>query len=634
MNNDTHTGVKAKQPDTYHGERVKLEEWILQLELLFRFNKEIKDTDKATYAATFMRGDAHKWIAPQLTKYLDNNDDDDDDDSDDEDDENTTLFENWGTFKTKLRQVFGVSNEKNKAVREIQRVKQLKSATDYAAKFQHYAVQTDWDDNALMALYRQGLKPKVKEELMRSGVMLDSMERLYEETIRIDNDLFELAEEMKGIHGYKNAHGRTQEVVRYFPQKGRSVPIRPRVRYTEEMDWTRDVNATFPSKAGDDFGKKKKYDKKSKDPRRITCYGCGKTGHIARNCRSKNKVTRFVNVTTKSSYHGEDEGESEWEILEPTPGEGRLMVDDPDSESGPEHHEDAPPPKKHRAERNARQAAARSRNDRREKRRLRLAHEWAPQETAQMYIAREPYEFRSDSEEEYVSPEESDGPKGSIEYDGEELARQIEELDLPNETANDEWENDYHRMNQHEKKKVDLWADKYVKHVSEHFIDCGKHEEVKGTKKPELPSMRQAMYDMDPRNQNHGQLHFSACMYPLCNTHLSDKEASYYPRNRSKEICGRTWGQCHNDFCPIHLYDKRINSNFPGKTPKQVVDMQIAVNRQCIGDNTWQTCLCVDCERHYEAKCKNGFAPVQSFLGTRLAPGIYTGQYAPQTQRN
>ena len=38
--------------------------------------------------------------------------------------------------------------------------------------------------------------------------------------------------------------------------------------------------------------KKDKDDKKKK----INCYACGKEGHIARNCISKNKVKRQLNV--------------------------------------------------------------------------------------------------------------------------------------------------------------------------------------------------------------------------------------------------------------------------------------------------------------------------------------------------
>ena len=44
-------------------------------------------------------------------------------------------------------------------------------------------------------------------------------------------------------------------------------------------------------------GPSKPYYKKDKDDKKkINCYECGKEGHIARNCMSKNKVKRQLNV--------------------------------------------------------------------------------------------------------------------------------------------------------------------------------------------------------------------------------------------------------------------------------------------------------------------------------------------------
>ena len=44
-----------------------------------------------------------------------------------------------------------------------------------------------------MRMYRQGLKPAVRRELMRSGANIDTLAELIEEAIRVDNDLYELA---------------------------------------------------------------------------------------------------------------------------------------------------------------------------------------------------------------------------------------------------------------------------------------------------------------------------------------------------------------------------------------------------------------------------------------------------------
>jgi hypothetical protein len=48
---------KVARPDLYHGDRTKLEEWILQFDLYFKFNgADMDDNDYAAFMASFMRG--------------------------------------------------------------------------------------------------------------------------------------------------------------------------------------------------------------------------------------------------------------------------------------------------------------------------------------------------------------------------------------------------------------------------------------------------------------------------------------------------------------------------------------------------------------------------------------------------
>ena len=91
-----------------------------------------------------------------------------------------------------MREVFSPFKEDVIAEQKIQKLRQTKSAADYTTEFQQYKTLIDWDDNALMRMYRQGLKPAVRMELMRSGSSLKTLNELINEAIRVDNELYKL----------------------------------------------------------------------------------------------------------------------------------------------------------------------------------------------------------------------------------------------------------------------------------------------------------------------------------------------------------------------------------------------------------------------------------------------------------
>ena len=88
------------------------------------------------------------------------------------------VFANFTRFKAYIKSVFGNTNEENEAVRVIQSLRQKTSAAEYIAVFREYAARTNWDDNgnAMLTMYRRGLKENVKDELMRHGGQLDTLD--------------------------------------------------------------------------------------------------------------------------------------------------------------------------------------------------------------------------------------------------------------------------------------------------------------------------------------------------------------------------------------------------------------------------------------------------------------------------
>jgi hypothetical protein len=299
------TNVRANKPDTYHGDRNKLEAWLLQVDRYFHLEGDkIEDEDKVVWASTFFRGDAEKWANPFIRRYMDTTI---------VDGGNTNLVEDWTTFKTKMREVFSPFKEDVIAEQKIQKLRQTKSAADYTTEFQQYKTLIDWDDNALMRMYRQGLKPAVRMELMRSGSSLKTLNELINEAIRVDNELYELKLEERLYTGNRAPQDTSNRprpnFRRSHPNQGRQRSYTPRIpgqyrTYGPEPMHLDNLNkGPGKLKFSHDKGNKKKF----------TCYACGKEGHMKRDCRSQGKVIRQLNVIRRAAPDNDDT--EEWNII-------------------------------------------------------------------------------------------------------------------------------------------------------------------------------------------------------------------------------------------------------------------------------------------------------------------------------
>ena len=345
----SNTRMKASKPDLYDGTRNKLEAWILQLDLYFHAldmnrpdGEETEDKEKVIFAATYMRGQAAEWIQPHLGPYLAG--------ENAEGDVTDQIIESYDRFKKELRLLFGIANKVPLAERALQNLRQTRSAAEYAAEFKHYAVQVGWDDAPLMVLYRQGLKPLVRKELLRSNIIIGNMKEMYEESIRIDADWFDLNRELNGnsralpSHGNASAHQRPPPRQRdpygYQPmegiQYGRSVNTLEKGRM-KGNGFHKPTGFHKPNKSGK-FGKTGNRTNETR-----TCFTCGKPGHIARNCRSKNKVIRQLNVL---AIDDDQVDEEEWEVVSGCDDTEQDEADSPDSrlyEDPEESITDSPP---------------------------------------------------------------------------------------------------------------------------------------------------------------------------------------------------------------------------------------------------------------------------------------------------
>lgn len=566
--------IKTAKPDFYYGDRDKLNGWILQMDLYFRLQAtNVPEKNKVALAATFMRGKALSWINTNLQDYLDDPDNAD----------AQPWMESYARFKSKMRHNFGPSNETSVAVRVIQQLKQRKSAAEYTTQFSHYCAKTEWDDTALMTMYKRGLKESVKDELMRSGASLGTLELLMREAIDIDDRLYERAMEKRYDGGRGISFGKERQGYH------RKVDTDHLGGDPMELDvLTKGKVKQFKSKG------------RGKKPSTKECYGCGKPGHLIRNCRSKNKVRRpQLNVIQKEaeprdgpSMDGVPQAEdSSWEDIDTSEGE-----------IGPEEWK-----------------------------------EWwkGP------YPSIDPDELEKQEQadiEAYSNlvTQPSDGTFVDSEEWWEMISRETgEPMDTPRQRI--DWIQDQRRFKERKNPepagKAGDWVNDTVARITER-IDSGDDNE-----EAQAPTIRQMIEDLeskeeedlspitgtailpyymsDPRNHRHAGTHHTFCYDEYCVWHVGHRGHGQTPKKPEGLICRHaSWETCCNDMCSAHMYDKRKAEQFPGHSKvwndkfDKMKKQRNSVARDC-QQVTWHTCLQDMCPKHSQAKHITGYEPLK-----------------------
>jgi hypothetical protein len=391
-----------------------------------------------------------------------------------------------------------------------------------------------------------------------------------------------------------------------------------------------------------------------KNKKKFSCYNCGKEGHMARDCRSKdtNKVKRHLNVLRRASELNDDES---WNVVTKAairynhsdedlvkgleditfttseqPSEEEEPLSDEEYET-PEEEEEPPTTRtKHE------KMASFKEKHRPATPRLKRQDSALPESPELV-----PSPLRLDNSSTCDRPEKVEEQINQLrrllnkeevayDYDGNEpsvllhmyqdlwnLRSDIDFYEIPVQQTIPSY--NYITANiARLKEELARTYDPSQSHSPQWARKARQHWERSNLVNP---------YWHDARNAGHAKISWTACTHDYCPAHYSDKQgAGWMPKTGSfTPSCKWKWFECQSDICPVHLWDKREKKYFPGhEDPRDIIDMQITyevqyedkIDNEC-NQVHWQTCLCDKCDKHAVAKDYYGFGQRKSFLGQR-----------------
>ena len=127
----------------------------------------------------FFRKKAEHWLKFKFHKKLNKNEN------------NKEIFAQFSEFKKKIHRIFKVLNEKQIAKWVIQHLIQKMSPNNYFIQFQEHANLIEWNDVALMTIFRRELKDNFKNEIIRDERNYKSLAECIEIIIDLNNKFYE-----------------------------------------------------------------------------------------------------------------------------------------------------------------------------------------------------------------------------------------------------------------------------------------------------------------------------------------------------------------------------------------------------------------------------------------------------------
>uniref|UniRef100_A0A8C5PN48 Reverse transcriptase n=1 Tax=Leptobrachium leishanense TaxID=445787 RepID=A0A8C5PN48_9ANUR len=239
--------IHTSPPETYDGNRHQFRSFITSCQVLFSLQPHVYNNDftRVRMVISLLRGKPQTWAHHLLHT-------------------NNPILNEWNTFFGAMEELYDDHHRASNAAHALMSLRQGRSEVeDYITEFRHLALESDWNEPALLTHFRLGLPEALKDERARTGTP-NSLEDTMRLCIRIDRRLRER---------------RAERTVVSTPQR-RSAPPAPLpfpALPSPESE---------PMQVGEARGR---LDERERNRRRSLglCMYCGRAGHQLRECRLK-----------------------------------------------------------------------------------------------------------------------------------------------------------------------------------------------------------------------------------------------------------------------------------------------------------------------------------------------------------
>jgi Ty3 transposon capsid-like protein len=163
---------KVNTPTEFTGDRKLTYTFLTECQFIFDSQPSMPDPERIRYLASFLRGQAQAWYIAVVARP-------------------GRKFASLQEFLDLFLSMFGENDHLSQeaATSKLLDLKQSKSVQAYAARFQELSVLTSFNEAGLMALYKNGLKPQIKQHLLNKSSLPSNMAQLVEWSIAYDDQL-------------------------------------------------------------------------------------------------------------------------------------------------------------------------------------------------------------------------------------------------------------------------------------------------------------------------------------------------------------------------------------------------------------------------------------------------------------